>query len=34
MSRLYVKFIRNLIREEKLEEALLQFEELMRELDT
>jgi hypothetical protein len=33
MSRLYVKFIKNLIRQEKLEEALLQFEELMRELD-
>lgn len=34
MSRLYVKFIRNLIRENKPEEALMQFRELMRELDT
>lgn len=33
MSRLYVKFIRNLIRENKPEEALMQFRELMRELE-
>jgi hypothetical protein len=33
ISRLYVKFIRNLIRENKPEEALTQFRELMRELD-